>query len=67
MDIQIKNVTGHPSNDGCIFELQRAGFPEGTIVYDVRFDQRNKAFYWTSVNDNCVAYLNETCIIYKKS
>jgi len=66
MDIQIKNVTGHPSNDGCIFELQRAGFPEGSIVYSTRFDERNQSFTWSRGTDDCVAYLNETCVIYKR-
>ena len=61
MDIIIKNVTGHPSNDWAIFELKRAGFPEGSKVYHVTYSPENNSCQWSSVSDNCVAWLGETC------
>ena len=63
MDIVIKNVTGDPSNDGCILELKWAGFPVGSVVKNVQYDPKNKACYWSCGSDNCVAWLGETCIV----
>ena len=57
MDIIIKNSTGHPSNDWCIFELKREGYDKGSIIYNVKRDENTNACYW----GNCVAYLGETC------
>jgi hypothetical protein len=59
MTIRIKNITGTRSNDGCIWELAREGYPEGAIIEDVKFTKSNNACYW----DNCVAYVGETCEI----
>ena len=63
MDIKIKNVTGNPSNDWCILELKRAGFPEGSIINNAIFKETNNSFNWSSGTDDCVAYLGETCEI----
>ena len=62
MDIVIKNVTGDPSNDGCIFELSCVGFPAGSVIRDVQFNRKNKACYWSSGSDECIAWLGQTCI-----
>ena len=62
MDIIIKNVTGDTFNDWCIFELKRAGFPEGSIVRNVYYDGNNNSCKWSSGNDEFVGWLGETCI-----
>jgi len=61
MKIKIKNVTGDEFNKWCIFELKRAGFPEGSIIYNAIFKETNNSFHWSSGTDDCVAYLGETC------
>jgi hypothetical protein len=59
MTIRIKNVTGTRANACAIHELRREGYPEGTIVEDVKFTPGNQACYWR----NCVAWAGETCEI----
>ena len=61
MKIRIKNVTGSEENQWCLIELSRAGFPEGSIIKNANFDERNKSFKWSRGNTDCVAYLGETC------
>jgi hypothetical protein len=61
MKIQIKNVDGSRENAECIFELKREGYPEGSIIEHARYNEKNKSFTW----GNCVAWLNETCIVIK--
>ena len=61
MNIIIKNVTGDPFNDWCIWELKRAGYPEGSIVRNVKHDQENESCTWSSGADHCVAWLGQTC------
>jgi len=63
MDIIIKNITGDPSNDWCILELKKAGYPEGSIVRNVNYDHKNKSCSWSSGTNHCVAWLGETCEI----
>ena len=60
MDIIIKNVTGERGNDMLISELSKVGFPKGSIIYNV-YSPRNKACFWSSGDNHCVAYLGETC------
>jgi len=62
MDIIIKNVTGDPFNDWCIFELKGAGFPEGSIVRNVYYDSNNNSCIWSSGTNHCVGWLGETCM-----
>ena len=63
MDIIIKNVTGDPSNDWCILELKRAGFPAGSVIKNVKYESINKTCYWSSGSENCVAWVGETCVV----
>ncbi|MDR1198643.1 MAG: hypothetical protein LBK94_06480 [Prevotellaceae bacterium] len=53
--IIIKDVTG--DNAGCMVELRREGYKEGTVVRDFVYHESNNACYF----DNCVAYIGETC------
>ena len=62
MDIMIRNVTGDASNDWCIFELKRAGFPAGSVVKNVKFDPKNKSCIWSTSTDDCIAWVGETCV-----
>jgi hypothetical protein len=62
MTIIIKNVGNKRENWGYLWELQRAGYPEGTVVEDVCFSKKNNACYWR----DCVAWLGATCEIIKK-
>jgi hypothetical protein len=61
MTIRIKNITGARSNEWPILELQREGYPEGSIIENVRYTPGNNACYW----NNCVAWVGETCEIIK--
>ena len=53
--IVIKDVTG--DNAGYIWELERAGYPAGTVVRNFYYQKSTNACYF----DNCVAYVGETC------
>lgn len=61
--IMLVNVTGSATNEWCLFELKKAGFPQGSIIIDPYFDERNNSFTWSSGTNDCVAYLGETCEI----
>ena len=61
MNIVIKNVTGESVNDGLILELSKAGFPAGSVVYDVVYRNVNKSCEWSSGGYDCTAYLGKTC------
>jgi hypothetical protein len=63
--IIIKNVTGTNDNDWKIWELQRASFPEGSIVKDVEPNKSGTSFSWSSSGYNCVAFLGQTCELYE--
>ncbi|MDH6358962.1 hypothetical protein [Parabacteroides sp. PF5-9] len=63
MKIQIKNVGNSVFSNSAISELSRSGFPEGTIVENVTFTPSNNACYWSNGDEDCVAYVGETCII----
>ena len=63
MDIIIKNVTGEPYNDWCIFELKRAGFPEGSVVRKVQYNSKSKSCQWISGTDYCIAWVGQTCMV----
>ena len=64
MNIIIKDVTG--DNAGLIRELSRAGFPAGSIVRNVKYDVNNHSCRWSSVSDNCTAWVGVTCVILPK-
>ena len=55
--IVIKNVTGSSYNNWCIWELKRAGYPEGTVMENVSLDEKQSVAKW----GDCVAYVGETC------
>ncbi|MDR0694696.1 MAG: hypothetical protein LBF81_05305 [Prevotellaceae bacterium] len=57
MTILIKNITNTRSNACAIAELEREGYPEGSVIEDARYTPSNNACYW----NNCVAYIGETC------
>jgi hypothetical protein len=59
MKIMIKNVDGTQASEWCIPELKREGHPKGSIIKNARYNESNNSFTW----DNCVAWLNETCIV----
>ena len=61
MNIVIKNVTGESVNSGLILELSKAGFPSGSIVRNVQYFPERNSCEWSSGDDNCIAYLGETC------
>jgi len=54
VEIIIKNVNGHPENDGCISELSRAGKPEGSWVFGI-FHKSNNSVSFQSGSYNCIA------------
>ena len=62
MDIVIKNVTGDSDNLGALWELSRAGFPEGSIVKNTTYYDSNKSCHWSTRIDDCVAWLGQTCV-----
>ncbi len=58
--VLIKNVDG--KSDGLLFELNRSGVPEGTLVFGY-VDWHRKAVYFTAPGgDDCVAYIGHTCV-----
>ena len=61
MNIIIKNVTGSPVNMGLIMELSKAGFPEGSKIWDTRYSPGNNSCEWSSAGNDCIAYPGETC------
>jgi hypothetical protein len=61
MNIIIKNVTETPANDGLICELAKAGFPSGSVIYDVEYRAANRSCSWSRGGYDCIAYLGETC------
>lgn len=63
MKIRIKDVTGTTANFWLIYELQRAGFPEGTIVEDATYRPLSNSCEWSSGLFDCVAWIGETCEI----
>jgi hypothetical protein len=59
MKIKIKNADNTQASNWSIWELKREGYPEGSIIENARYNESNKSFTWS----NCVAWLNETCIV----
>ena len=55
--IRIKNVDRTPESAGCILELKRAGFPEGSIIHGAKYNPENNSYRW----QDCVAYVGQTC------
>jgi hypothetical protein len=64
MNIIIKNVTG--DHAGLIWELSRAGAPEGTVIRNV-IASPNNAVYFTVDGNECVAWIGDTCEIQRKA
>ncbi len=55
--IVIKNITGSSYNTWCLWELNRAGYPEGSIIESASLDEGQRIAKW----GNCVAYVGDTC------
>ena len=60
--IKLMNVTGSESNEWCLLELSKAGFPVGSVIENVVYNPETKACYWSKGNNDCVAYLGQTCM-----
>lgn len=60
MKVVIKNVTGLKDNEWALWELNRSGVPEGSVVEGI-YNPKNKSVSFSCGCNDCIAWLGSTC------